>query len=63
MVKISTKILKFHFTRENVLVHKVVIHFDVLCPSVENKVLRQLDTPKVVVVDHHRISNLHQQIL
>ena len=38
----SRNILQFHFTREDMLMQAVVMHFDVLCLRVEDRVLSKL---------------------
>ena len=47
---------------ENTLAHEVVMHFDVLRLSMEDRVLCQLDIVKFLTTYHRRIDNLHRSI-
>jgi hypothetical protein len=60
---IRGNILQFDFTGKDTLPDKMVMHLDVLCPCVKDRVLRKLDAAEVVGVDHHRIRHLLIQIL
>ena len=42
---------------QNMLLDEVIVHFDVLGPSVEDGVLGELDTIEVVTIDRCRIGN------
>ena len=48
---IGSNILKFNFTAQDLLAHRVIMHLNVLCGSMEYRVLGQLHTANVVVVD------------
>ena len=62
-MSISLNKQQFHFTIENSLVHKVVMHFDVLHPSIEEDVFSELNAAEIVTIDCHWIGNFHLQIL
>ena len=49
----------YTFTRENTVALEVVMHFDVLRPSMEDEILSELDVVEVVTKDCLRIGNLH----
>ena len=51
--------LQFHFTGKNALADKMVVHLDVLCLGVKDRVLSQLDVGEVIAIDHCRIEYLH----
>ena len=42
---------------------KMVMHLNVLGPSMEYEVFRKVDTAEIVAIDRHRIRNLYLQIL
>ena len=48
---IRLNILKFNFTAQNLLMHKVIVHFYVLCLSMEYGVLGKLYDAYVVAID------------
>ena len=51
---INLNIPEFDFTPQDPLMHKVIMHLDVLCASMENGVLGQLQVANIVVVDRNR---------
>jgi hypothetical protein len=55
--------LQFDFTRKDTFTDEMIMHLDVLCPCVEDWVLRKLDAAEVVGIDHRRIRHLLMQIL
>ena len=55
---IRLNVVKFDFTREDTLTEKMIVHLNVLSPSVEDRVLRELDVVEVFTVDHRRIGHL-----
>ena len=59
---IRRNILKFDFTRKDMLTDKVVVHPNVLCQCVENRVLCELDVAEVVIVDRRCIAHLLLQV-
>ena len=60
---IHRNILKFDFTRKDMLTDKMVVHLNVLGPCVENGVLRELDAVEVDAVDRLQIRHLLLHIL
>ena len=62
-LSIRRNILKFDFTRKDMLTDKMVVHLNVLGPCLENGVLRELAAAEVVVVDRRWIGLLLLQIL
>ena len=57
ILPIRQNILKFDFTREDMLKGKMIVHLNVL--SLEYGVLRKLDAIEVVIVYRRRIGHLH----
>ena len=57
---IGSNIPRFDFTTQDPLAHKVIMHLDVLCASMEHGVLGQLHATNVVLVD--RDQNRHYDL-
>jgi hypothetical protein len=47
--------LQFDLTEKDTLSDEMIVHFDVLCLCVKNRVFRELNAAEVVAVDHRRI--------
>ena len=60
---ISLNIPEFDFTAHNPLANEMVVHFDMLGTSVEDRVLCKLDVVEVVAIDHRPIDNLYLQFI
>ena len=54
VLPIHRNILEFDFNRK--LTDKMVVHLNVLSPSVEDRIFCKLDATEVVVIDRRRIS-------
>ena len=52
---ICQNILKFDFTRKDMLTDEMVVYLNVLGQCVENGGFRELDAVEVVALDRHRI--------
>ena len=53
-MSVCWNIHKFDFTRKDTFADKMIVHLNVLGPSVEDGVLRKLDVVEVVAVDRCR---------
>mgnify|MGYP007117639174 CR=1 FL=1 len=51
MLKIGTDMLKIDIPCNGMFSDEVVVHLDVLCPSMEYRVPSQVDVAKIVAVD------------
>ena len=54
-LSIRRNVLKFDFTRNDTLTDEMILHLNVLGLCVEDKVFREMDFAKVVVVYRRRI--------
>ena len=62
-LSIRRNILKFHFTKNDTLMDKMIVYLNFLSPGMEDGVLRELDVVEVVAVDRRRIRHFLMQIL
>ena len=53
-LSIGSNIQVFDFTAQDTLMHKVIMHLDVLCASMEHWVIGLLYATDIVVVDQDR---------
>ena len=62
-LSIRGNIHEFHFTREDTLADKMIVHLYVLSLGMEDEVLCKLDVAEVVIVNCRWIRLLHPEIL
>jgi hypothetical protein len=54
---------QFDFPGKDSLPDGMILHSDVLCPCIKNRVFRELNTAEVVAIDLRRIRHLLMQVL
>jgi hypothetical protein len=53
---------QFDLPGKDSLLDEMIVHFDVLCPRMKNRVFRELNAGEVVAIDLRRIRHLLMQV-
>ena len=59
---ISTNEAQLDLATKDMLAHEMVVHLNVLCASMINRVLDELDVAEVVTIDGNQFCNHHLKV-
>ena len=57
--KFMLNVLQVNISSQDAFSNEVVVHLDVLCPSMEDKVFGKLNTPHVVTITRNSVGDLN----